>query len=390
MANKMGYNLIADTKEYSRYYGNFRGVDFSSDHTQVADTRFSYLVNMYKDYRNGQGGGVETFPGFREITLTDPNGDSVKNIKDIRLVHIGRYKSPVFIILIDELDQYNERPIAIAYFRNNRWNVAYAEEDTTTTTYTQDGDSIVCFEYLEKAYVVTNRGLLRVEESNTHQYLIDKVRSAYAPTTYANIPAGDSFSGNPKEYENEQSNLLSNYAYNTFVGDGTSKKFYPLTRCVGATGLVAEITTKTQTTQEETNQILFSTDTPGRINILSLSIDDIPVQGSFYTFTISGFDISGQRTITITFDENIPADKTVEIKIEQFLTSAGNISRDDDGYVNYFEFLTAPAEGEIVTVERHTTTAFSFREILRIRITSFGAAFPTTIAESPIRPIGAN
>lgn len=352
MANKMGYNLIADTKEYSRYYGNFRGVDFSSDHTQVADTRFSYLVNMYKDYRNGQGGGVETFPGFREITLKDPNNQSVKNIKDIRLVHIGRDKSPVFIILIDELDQtYNERPIAIAYLRNGEWKVAYAEENTTEVTYTQDGENIVCFEYLEKAYVVTNRGLLCIQQSNTYEYSIDKVRSAYAPTTYANIPAGDSFSGNPKQYEHEQRNLLSNCAYNTFIGDGTSTKFYPLTRCVGATGLVYGSVTKTETTQEETNQILFATNAPGRINILSLSIDDIPVQGSFYTFSISDFNISGQRTITVTFDENIPAGKTVEIKIERFSNAAGNISRDDDGYVEYFEFLTAPAEGEIVTVE---------------------------------------
>ena len=41
--------------EYSRHYGNFKGVDFSNDHTQVHASRLAYLVNMYKDYKTGQG-----------------------------------------------------------------------------------------------------------------------------------------------------------------------------------------------------------------------------------------------------------------------------------------------------------------------------------------------
>lgn len=58
-------NISSGRTEYSRYYGNFRGVDFSNDHTQVNQSRLAYLVNMYKDYQSGQGEALETIPGFR-------------------------------------------------------------------------------------------------------------------------------------------------------------------------------------------------------------------------------------------------------------------------------------------------------------------------------------
>ncbi len=51
--------------EYSRHYGNFKGVDFSNDHTQVHASRLAFLVNMYKDYKSGQGEALETMAGYR-------------------------------------------------------------------------------------------------------------------------------------------------------------------------------------------------------------------------------------------------------------------------------------------------------------------------------------
>ena len=71
-------------KEYSRYYGDFRGVDFSSDHTLVNDSRFPYLVNMYKDYASGGGQGIETIPGFRR-RFTAPNGGRIYGIHSYKL-----------------------------------------------------------------------------------------------------------------------------------------------------------------------------------------------------------------------------------------------------------------------------------------------------------------
>lgn len=59
-------NLIRSPDEYTRYYGDFRGVDFSSDHTEVHEQRLAYAINMYKDYRTGEGNAIETVPGFRK------------------------------------------------------------------------------------------------------------------------------------------------------------------------------------------------------------------------------------------------------------------------------------------------------------------------------------
>lgn len=58
-------NIGRTAEEHSRYYGNFRGVDFSSDHTQIHPSRLAYLVNMYKDYQSGQGEALETIAGYR-------------------------------------------------------------------------------------------------------------------------------------------------------------------------------------------------------------------------------------------------------------------------------------------------------------------------------------
>ena len=104
-------NLVRSPDEYTRYYGDFRGVDFSSDHTEVHEQRLAYAINMYKDYRTGEGNAIETVPGFRRRfeapRSVDPQGkvewDAINGIhefeyiksdgtrdKDI-LVHAGNY-----------------------------------------------------------------------------------------------------------------------------------------------------------------------------------------------------------------------------------------------------------------------------------------------------------
>lgn len=66
MAIKTAKNLLANQNVYNQYYGDFRGVDFSNDHTQVNAQRFPYAVNMYKDYQSGQGVAIETIAGYRK------------------------------------------------------------------------------------------------------------------------------------------------------------------------------------------------------------------------------------------------------------------------------------------------------------------------------------
>ena len=97
MANKTAKNLLQSTDTYNAYYGDFRGVDFSSDHSQVHPSRLAYAVNMYKDYQAGQGGGIETIPGFRRVACL-PNGEKIHAIhrfvideKEVVLLHAGKH-----------------------------------------------------------------------------------------------------------------------------------------------------------------------------------------------------------------------------------------------------------------------------------------------------------
>ena len=91
MANKTQKNLIHKRDQYNSYYGDFRGVDFSSDHTQVHPNRLAYSLNMYKDYQSALGNAIETIPGFRRMFYADDgtvHGIHALDDKNV-LVHVG-------------------------------------------------------------------------------------------------------------------------------------------------------------------------------------------------------------------------------------------------------------------------------------------------------------
>lgn len=99
-------------EQFVRQYAAFRGVDFSSDPSDVADYRVAYAENMWRDYQNGNGDMIETIPGYRTITRelesawTEDGYTLTKSktiyglhqyrasidgtIKDYIIVHIGR------------------------------------------------------------------------------------------------------------------------------------------------------------------------------------------------------------------------------------------------------------------------------------------------------------
>ena len=86
-------NLLVKRDQYNAYYGDFRGVDFSNDHTQTLPNRFSYLVNMYKDYWSKQGKAIETVPGFRRAFAVEGNEQPIYGIHSFDgnvLVHMGK------------------------------------------------------------------------------------------------------------------------------------------------------------------------------------------------------------------------------------------------------------------------------------------------------------
>lgn len=76
--------------EKSRVYGNFRGVDFTSDPSQVSPYRFSHCVNMWKDYESQNGIAVETFPGYRRLATASGNMNGIHKFGDKIYCHIGK------------------------------------------------------------------------------------------------------------------------------------------------------------------------------------------------------------------------------------------------------------------------------------------------------------
>ena len=79
---------------YTNTYSDLRGVDFSSEPSEISPHRFSYLENMYRDYGCGTAAGVETVPGFRKVgSLSDPIYALHRHPteKDGVLIHAGRH-----------------------------------------------------------------------------------------------------------------------------------------------------------------------------------------------------------------------------------------------------------------------------------------------------------
>lgn len=69
MALKSRYNLVSARGEYSRYYPEFRGADFSTNPTDIEAYRLADALNVWRDPESEYGGACETFPGFRRLNV---------------------------------------------------------------------------------------------------------------------------------------------------------------------------------------------------------------------------------------------------------------------------------------------------------------------------------
>lgn len=203
--------MLKQREEYARYYGDFRGVDFSTDHTLVADNRFPYAVNMYKDYFAGSGQGIETIPGFRK-RFTAPNGGKIHGIHSFRsvlgeekvLIHAGNVLYDWKSYGKDEADESGS---------------AVMEFTATAIRTDMNAHDSVSFIFNNRLYILDGKNYL-VYDGET----LSKVKdNAYIPTTYINImPTGEN-ANNGTEYE--QRNMLSPYFKHTFIADGENKVF---------------------------------------------------------------------------------------------------------------------------------------------------------------------
>ena len=291
-------NILAARDTYNRYYGDFRGVDFSSDHTQVAEGRLAYLVNMYRDYGAGQGKALEVMPGFRRRAHA-PNGKKIHAIHTFerRDEETGENKTDVLLhagkslylwrSFPDDADIEESESTTVPPSTGENGNVPVyqitlstrAQELTAVTT--ASGRNITDFAVLSSESTVSITSSIVTEgktiyisyirnvtpktplfaEMNERKstsfvmngklYLLDgknylvydgvtcaeTVETAYVPTTYINtVPSGVN-ADIGTEYE--QRNLLSDKYRQTFIADGETKEFYvneaPIDRIVSVT-----------------------------------------------------------------------------------------------------------------------------------------------------------
>ena len=278
-------NLLKQKTTYNAYYGDFRGVDFSSDHTQVHKQRLAYAVNMYKDYQSGQGHALETIPGFRRrvelpdapivygihryVERDESGAESTKILIHAgdKLYHWHNYPSSINVVIRENiiLDKEIEINDTIKTFKTV---LAQSAAEIRALTFTS-GEPLLSYNYdpetkeltifsselqqgdtLFMSYV---EGVIRSEDAlfvgmnqrrsasfifNNRLYLIDGknyifydgktvqnvLDVAYVPTTYINvIPSGEN-ADIGAEYE--QRNVLQPKFKHTFIADGSTTEFF--------------------------------------------------------------------------------------------------------------------------------------------------------------------
>lgn len=195
---------ISNVTEYKRYFGDFRGVDFSSDITQVSEKRFAAAVNVYKDYQTSNGNGIETIPGFRR-RVEAPNKEKIFGIHTIKLYgENGDDSRKTFVHAGDTLYLWEN-------FGKERTETEPSKEELTFAFGGMNERDSVSFVFNNRLYIIDGKNYLCFDGKN-----VNHVRdSAYIPTTYINIiPEGEN-ADTGTEYE--QRNMLSPYFKHTFI-----------------------------------------------------------------------------------------------------------------------------------------------------------------------------
>ncbi len=282
----MAKNLLTSNSVYNAYYGDFRGVDFSNDHTQVHKQRLAYAVNMFKDYQSGQGQALETIAGFRR-RLEFPEAPVVYGIHRFQHRAGGEIKTKVLVHAGEKLYLWHNYPNSINVVMKETITLP-AETSVINGTRTfkltlsdnvagvkditkPDGESILLnMDYFDPSthelsvsrsdivagdnlYLSFVEGVITKEDAlfvgmnarrsasfifNNRLYLIDGknylvydgetlksvLDDAYIPTTYINIvPSGENADSGK---ENEQRNILQPKFKHTFIADGETTEFF--------------------------------------------------------------------------------------------------------------------------------------------------------------------
>ena len=156
-------NLLTSRDMYNQYYGAFRGVDFSSDHTQVDPSRFAYLVNMYRDYQSKQGDAIETIPGFRRRFL-DLNRNTIYGIHTA----IFGEKRHVLVHSGDKLYLWKDYPDLVNVPETKSFDLGEKENGVFRIELLADGVESVRTAFQEVSFVYSD-GIVSISNSRLQE-----------------------------------------------------------------------------------------------------------------------------------------------------------------------------------------------------------------------------
>lgn len=129
--------------QYTRSYGDFRGVDLSSDPSEVAVNRAADLLNMYRDYDSEHGAAIETIPGYRCLFnlqgevhgIWGYSSSQDESMREYAVVHAG---TGLYTFALDERDNGDEACVkqhegladarSSAFVQNNNFYICDGEE----------------------------------------------------------------------------------------------------------------------------------------------------------------------------------------------------------------------------------------------------------------------
>lgn len=196
-------NYSAQSAAYRRHFSSLRGVDFSSDPSEVSRSHFTLLENMWCDPMTLDGVATETFPGYRTFARFGAPIHSIFRHRvageDYLVVHAG-----------ERLYRFPER------LRNFEATLA-ALSPLDVTVANVPG---CAFSYGEQLCLLIGGEYLSVNRDGKISTLSDTPTLPYVPVTYHNC------------VRLEQRNLLTDKVRLVFTADG------PYEEIVGEEGLL--------------------------------------------------------------------------------------------------------------------------------------------------------
>lgn len=239
-----------------RAYADFSGVDFLNEPTLVDIRRSPDALNVWKNYRDNQGGSIETRPGYRKIAQI---GNKINGIYIYSLTKAIIHSGTNLYEWSNFPSQPDEEHLEVLYNDMNNKRSSFNKLDSKL--YINDG----------KTYLVYDGNSVNKVSSNS-----------FIPRTTISRKAGNMGGGETLQ----DVNLLQPKRINSFSGDGTSKVYYLDAQNLDTAAVTAKVNNVTQV--ENTN---FTVD---RING-KVTFNTAPSKPS----------LSGEDNVFITFSKTI-------------------------------------------------------------------------------------